>query len=457
MIKKEDYKRGRWLGDAPFGDIFEGTDKSNKEKAIKIFYKKRVKNYLIGRGISSIDREMNIYFNAFRDEAKYMRTLQGKNNENAVSLDECFETDEEFVIIMEKCDNNLFKHLISIKKTPFNPDEIYEILNQLNKCFEIMVKNKIIHRALKPQNILLKYLNEEKSKFLVKLKITFESCLWDNISNFLSSDIARINKIYAPEILKKEKYTEESDLWSIGILIYLLYFKEYPFKGNSKEEILKNITEDEINKLKKGENTDLNNLIRELLIIEPNRRITWEEYFNHPFFRKKMDFRKFYTYDEDQPLGRSQYGIIYQGKDLKTGQKKAIKIMDKGRIRNHLEQHFDPPREATEEDLKPIIDGFFNEVNHMIILQGLNNENQNTVIFDEYFNTDEEFVIIMELCDTNLFGHVSEKNRGLNSEEIYYILNQLNNSFEIMNKNKILHRALRLENILIKYKRKSCN
>ena len=86
-------------------------------------------------------------------------------------------------------------------------------------------------------------------------------------------------------MLKKEKYTEESDLWSIGILIYLLYFKEYPFKGNSKEEILKNITEDEINKLKKGENTDLNNLIRELLIIEPNRRITWEEYFNHSFFK----------------------------------------------------------------------------------------------------------------------------------------------------------------------------
>ena len=457
MIKKEDYRsyyeRGRRLGDAPFGDIFEGKDKkSKKDKAIKIFDKKRVKKYLIGRGISSIDREMNIYFNAFRDEAKYMRTLQGKNNENAVSLDECFETDEEFVIIMEKCDNNLFKHLISIKKTPFNPDEIYEILNQLNKCFEIMVKNKIIHRALKSQNILLKYLNEKKSKFLVKLKITFESCLWDNISNFLSSDIARINKIYAPEILKKEKYTEESDLWSIGILIYLLYFKEYPFKGDSKEEILKSITEDEINKLKKGENTDLNNLIRELLIIEPNRRITWEEYFNHPFFRKKMDFRKFYTYDEEKELGRSEYGIIYPGKNIKTGQKKAIKIMDIGRIRSQLEQHFDPPREATEEDLKPIIDGFFNEVNHMIILQGLNNENQNTVIFDEYFNTDEEFVIIMELCDDNLLQYKSEvKKNKLNFEEIDDLISQLNNSFEIMVKNKILHGALKSENILMKY------
>ena len=138
-----------------------------------------------------------------------------------------------------------------------------------------------------------------------------------------------------------------------------------------------------------------------------------------------------------------QYGIIYQGKDLKTGQKKAIKIMDIGRIRSQLEQHFDPPREATEEDLKPIIDGFFNEVNHMIILQGLNNENQNTVIFDEYFNTNEEFVIIMELCDDNLLQYKSEvKKNILNFEEIDDLISQLNNSFEIMVKNKILHRAL---------------
>ena len=119
--------------------------------------------------------------------------------------------------------------------------------------------------------------------------------------------------------------------------------------------------------------------------------------------------------------------------------------MDKRRIRNKLEENFDIPREATDEDLKPIIDGFFNEVNHMKILQGINNKNKNTVIFDEYFNNNENFVIVMELCDNNLYNYITIKNGFLKFEEIQQILIQLNNSFRIMVKNKILHKIFLLK------------
>jgi serine/threonine protein kinase len=65
-------------------------------------------------------------------EANNMKILQGDNNrnKNAVFIEKSFISENEFVIVMEKCDNNLFKHLIRIKKRPFNPDEIYGILNQ---------------------------------------------------------------------------------------------------------------------------------------------------------------------------------------------------------------------------------------------------------------------------------------------------------------------------------------
>ena len=461
MIRKEDYtnyyEKGKFLGQGGFGTIYKGIDKkSKKEKAIKIYAKNRVKEYLRSKVKKAIEeRDLQSYYNTIRNEAKNMNILQGNNkeNKNAVILDDCFETDEEFVFIMEKCDNNLYTYL-ALRGNAFNADEIYEILNQLNNSFKIMVKNKIFHRALKPQNILLK-LNEEKTKYLFKLKMTDDSCSLNDSSTFLSSDNENNYKIYAPEVLKTGEYTDEkSDLWSLGILIYLLYFNDFPFKGISKEN---QITEDMINKLGEGKNMDLNNLIRELLIIQPKRRISWEEYFNHSFFRKKMDFRNFYKLNEKKELGISEYGIIYEGEDIKTGQIKAIKIMNKNRIKSILQdRHEGPPHVFTDEDLKPIIDRFFKEVNNMEILQGLNNENQNTVIFNEYFNTNEEFVIIMELCDNNLLQYITKEkqNNKLNFEEIHNILSQLNNSFEIMVKNKIVHRALKSENILMKYENK---
>lgn len=64
----------------------------------------------------------------------------------------------------------------------------------------------------------------------------------------------------------------------------------------------------------------------------------------------------------------------------------------------------------------------------MKILQGQNNENKNTVIFNEYFETEKEFVIIMELCGDNLLRYIKSVN--LDIYIINEILNQLNNSFQ---------------------------
>ena len=469
MIKKEDYSTNfenlNALSQSSFAIIYEGNDKNmNESKALKIYEKGRVKAFLKGKlKRNPTEKDLQIYYDAFKNEATNMNILQGinKENKNAVILDNCYETDKQFAIVMEKCDNNLFNHLAD-RKEPFNSEEIYEILTQLNNSFKIMFENKILHRAIKPQNILLKYLNNERTKFTVKLKITDDSCTSSNSSKFLDSNFGRNYRIYAPEVLNEKDFTEESDLWSLGILIYTLYFKVFPFDGNSRENVLSNITEDAIKNLKKCENIDLNNLIRELLIIEPNKRISWDDYFIHPFFKKKMDFREFYDFNQSDFLGFSKYANIYKGKVKdkngkvkdKNGKEKAIKIMDKTLIKSQLQNQYDFDNKKIDEELKKIIKGFYNEVNHMEILQGLNNENQNTVIFDEYFNTNKEFVIIMELCNDNLLDYFlreKERKHKLTPEEIHDIISQLNNSFRIMDEKKILHRALIPQNILMKY------
>ena len=91
----------------------------------------------------------------------------------------------------------------------------------------------------------------------------------------------------APEILEGEKHNvNKCDLWSIGIIIYQLYFKEYPYKGETQVAIYNQIKKFGKKILKKTKNEKLDNLIDSLLIREPEKRINYEEYFNHPFFKE---------------------------------------------------------------------------------------------------------------------------------------------------------------------------
>ena len=74
----------------------------------------------------------------------------------------------------------------------------------------------------------------------------------------------------------------------MGIIIYVLFFNKYPYQGENKYEILDQISlGEEI--LEKTGNSALDDLIRKLLIEEPEKRLTWEEYFNHSYFIKKIE------------------------------------------------------------------------------------------------------------------------------------------------------------------------
>ena len=215
-------------------------------------------------------------------------------NKNSVNIYNIFNNEKKYVIMMELCDDNL-KNILEKKKSGFNVEEIYEILEQLNNTFKIMVKNKIMNIGLNLENILIKYLNEEKTEYIIKLS---DYGLRKNLNSFYINN-ENLNKEYitAPEVLMKKNYNDKCDLWSLGIIIYQLFFKNFSFNNNSKYKL--------INDIKSGKkvsikicNELLNELISKLLKIESKERISWEEYFNHPFFKKfikkKNNFKKEY-------------------------------------------------------------------------------------------------------------------------------------------------------------------
>jgi len=192
---------------------------------------------------------------------------------------------------MELCDDNL-QNILDKKKEGFTYEEIYNIMNQLNNTFKIMNENKIIHRDIKLENIVVKY-NNEKSKINYSVKLTDYG-----ISKQLISTKGKTNAgtslTMAPEILKGEGeiYDNKCDLWSIGIIIYQLYFKDYPYKGITDVAIYNQIKNNGKRILKRTNNDNLNNLINSLLIIDPRERINYEEYFNHPFFKEHLNNNK---------------------------------------------------------------------------------------------------------------------------------------------------------------------
>ena len=276
------------LGEGWLSTVYIAKSKETKERcAIKIININKLK-YIFKKYNSrdANDEDINPYINSYIKETENMKLIEGDNkeNKNTVKFHEYYKTDKEFAIVMELCDDNLMNVLIN-RKSGFNIKEIYDILTQLNNTFKIFVEKKLIHRDLKLENILVKYQNKEKSKYIIKLT-DYE--VTKKLKTFTEKCTTRVGtlKYMAPEILQGNKYGRECDLWSLGIMIYTLFFKEFPFYGENENDLIKQINYyNETKNIKKTNNKELDDLIARLLVKEPDKRISWKQYFNHPFFK----------------------------------------------------------------------------------------------------------------------------------------------------------------------------
>ena len=285
--KDEDYKNKYELlnkiAKGSYGEVYKAKMKKTGElRAIKFINKESFKENLRNEYNSNdIEEAFNEFQNRLLNEIKCMEICSKNNtNINSIKYYEYYNTKESLIIVMELCDTSL-QILLNERKNGFTVQEIRNILIQLNNTFEIMKNNKIIHRDLKLANILIKYEdNDDKRKFIVKLTDYGISKQFSNISKYYTH--AGTLLTMAPEILKEEEYNSKCDLWSLGIIIYQLFFKEYPFNSNTEFALLKKIN---LGLLKKINDSKLDNLIRKLLIKEPIERYSWDQYLNDEFFK----------------------------------------------------------------------------------------------------------------------------------------------------------------------------
>ena len=141
---------------------------------------------------------------------------------------------------------------------------------------------------------------------------------------------------------------------------------------------------------------------------------------------KDEDFRTKYEFNpEKDKLGEGAFGTVYKVVKKDTKENRAIKLIDIKKYKeNYQEMNFESP---SDEEIQKYIEIIIKEIKVLQLMEGKNQENENSVKLYEYYNYNEEIAIVMELCNENLDKMI--KNKIFTMSEIKEILNQLNNSF----------------------------
>ena len=165
--------------------------------------------------------------------------------------------------------------------------------------------------------------------------------------------------------------------------------------------------------------------------------------------REKDDYKNYFIVGEN--IYKGIFSTIFKGIDKTTNESRAIKIIDLNLIKDEILKKRNSP--DIDKILKSYIDILIMKFEN---LKECSKNNINSVKYYEYFINENEFIIIMELCDDNVLNILNKNQKGFNSKELNKILRQLNSVFRSTSKKNIILKGLELENILIKYKDNSC-
>ena len=283
IYKDEDFKDLKPISKGSYGMVYSAYSlKDYKEICLK---KINIDEMKIDYEKSQFPE--NSYKKDLNNEIKILKLLSLYNN--SIKYYGNYDKDNEKIIVMEKCDENLYEFIK--KNGKMKIEEIKRNFISLNEIFKVMQEYNIIHRDLKLSNFLIKYTNKEKREYIIKLS-DYGIGKFSNDYNF--SGIKGTLETIAPEILLKKinKYESIVDIFSLGVILYQLSHNlKHPFKKYEFEEFVKKyIINYEIDNLyiefnRDIDNKDFKDLITKMIKLNPKHRLTWAQYFDHPFFK----------------------------------------------------------------------------------------------------------------------------------------------------------------------------
>ncbi|CAK9165090.1 unnamed protein product [Ilex paraguariensis] len=260
------YELGRELGRGEFGVTYLCTDKSSGEVfACKSISKKKLRTRV---DIEDVRREVEI-----------MKHLP--KHPNIVSLTDTYEDDNGVHLVMELCEGGeLFDRIIA--RGHYTERAAAFVTRTIVEVIQICHNHGVMHRDLKPENFLF-----ENKKETAPLKaIDF------GLSVFFKPG-ERFNEIVgspyymAPEVLKRN-YGPEVDVWSAGVILYILLCGVPPFWAETEQGVAQAIIRSVVD-LKRDPwpmvSDNAKDLVRKMLNPDPKQRLTAQEVLDHPWLQ----------------------------------------------------------------------------------------------------------------------------------------------------------------------------
>jgi len=255
------YKFGKEIGKGGFSVVYKATERATGKK----YAIKRIQKDEEGVDIELLKREIYI--------------MKKVDHPNILKLFEVYEDEDYFFLVLELVEGlELFDKIVD--RGNYSEKDAANIVKQILEAVKYLHDEDIVHRDLKPENLLSA--GEGEAEVVKVADFGFAK----NFGEEKLVTSCGSPGYVAPEVLTEESYTNAVDMWSVGVIIYILLSGYPPFYDESPPKIFKKITEakydfddpvwDDISDLAKD-------LIRKLLVKDPSERLSAKKCLKHPW------------------------------------------------------------------------------------------------------------------------------------------------------------------------------
>ncbi|XP_067994964.1 serine/threonine-protein kinase 36 isoform X3 [Melanerpes formicivorus] len=252
----ENYHILEKIGEGSFGRVYKGRRRHSAQVVALKFIPK------VGRSekeLKNLQQEIDI--------------MRGLHHPNIIQMLDSFETSKEVVVVTDYAEGELFQILEDDGSLP--EDQVQTIAAQLVSALYYLHSHRILHRDMKPQNILL-----DKDGVVKLCDFGFARAM--SIHTMVLTSIKGTPLYMPPELVEERPYDHTADLWSVGCILYELFVGTPPFYTSSIFQLISLIVNDPI-KWPVAISPVFKSFLQGLLKKDPCQRLSWPELLSHPF------------------------------------------------------------------------------------------------------------------------------------------------------------------------------